>query len=100
MATDGPNRIAASNRRKAVNPSCESCFFGCRMLCALDLDAPCTTYRPDSSEGLVPPSQTSLLMEAEADPTVGPTPIPVPLRAPVFIEHPPVQMDLRELVPA
>jgi hypothetical protein len=32
------------------------------MLCALDLDAPCSTFRPDSDRGLVPPRQPALLV--------------------------------------
>jgi hypothetical protein len=32
------------------------------MLCALDLDEPCSTFRPDSSQGLVPPRQPALLV--------------------------------------
>jgi hypothetical protein len=37
------------------------------MLCALDLDEPCSTFRPDTPAGLVPPRQPSLLLRrAEA----------------------------------
>jgi hypothetical protein len=32
------------------------------MLCALDLEEPCATFRPDRPEGLVPPRQPVLLM--------------------------------------
>jgi hypothetical protein len=32
------------------------------MLCALDLDEPCSTFRPDSPHGLVPPRQPALLL--------------------------------------
>jgi hypothetical protein len=38
------------------------------MLCALELDEPCSTFRPDSSEGLVPPTQPMLLVRSEGDP--------------------------------
>jgi hypothetical protein len=55
-------------RRKA--PSCEECFFGCRGLCALDLDGPCPTFRPDSPEGLVPPRQPALLLRDPEPDTV------------------------------
>jgi hypothetical protein len=34
------------------------------MLCALELGSPCSTYRPDSPQGLVPPQQPMLLVEA------------------------------------
>ena len=32
------------------------------MLCALELGGPCSTYRPDSPYGLVPPKQPMLLV--------------------------------------
>ena len=32
------------------------------LLCALELDEPCTTFRPNRPEGLVPPRQPVLLM--------------------------------------
>ena len=37
--------------------SCESCFFRCNMLCALEQAEPCATFRPDRPEGLRPPQQ-------------------------------------------
>jgi hypothetical protein len=37
--------------------SCDQCFFKCNTLCALQLDEPCSTFRPDTPEGLRPPSQ-------------------------------------------
>ncbi len=46
----------------AVKPSCDDCFFRRRNLCALALDEPCPTFRPDTPNGLVPPLQPSLLM--------------------------------------
>lgn len=52
-------RSASRRKRK---PGCESCFFGCRDLCALDLSGPCATYRPDSPDGLLPPRQPALLI--------------------------------------
>ncbi len=50
----------AGRRRKTV--SCEQCFFGTRGLCALNLGGPCSTFRPDRPEGLVPPLQPALLI--------------------------------------
>ncbi len=50
---------------KGPKPSCATCYFGVRMLCALDLNGPCTTFRPDSPDGLVPPQQPMLLVEAD-----------------------------------
>ena len=55
-----------TQRRARTKPSCESCYFGSRMLCALELGAPCSTYRPDSPSGLVPPAQPMLLIDAAA----------------------------------
>lgn len=46
-------------------PRCEDCFFHRHMLCALALDRPCPTFRPDTPEGLVPPRQPSLLMRQQ-----------------------------------
>ena len=99
MANDRADRSSAGRGQRADKPSCETCYFGRRLLCALDLDAPCTTFRLDSPAGLMPPAQPSLLMNAAADPIVPSSPAPAP-RAPVFVEHTPVQLDLRSLVPA
>ena len=44
-------------RARSKKPSCEECYFRCNMLCALSLDAPCPTFRPDHPEGLRPPRQ-------------------------------------------
>jgi hypothetical protein len=52
----------AKKRRKKNGPRCEDCFFHRHMLCALDLDEPCSTFRPDSPHGLVPPRQPALLL--------------------------------------
>lgn len=45
---------AGNSAKKA---SCEGCYFKCNLLCALDLDAPCPTFRPDHPDGLRPPQQ-------------------------------------------
>jgi hypothetical protein len=37
--------------------SCEGCFFRANLLCALELDEPCATFRPNRPEGLRPPQQ-------------------------------------------
>jgi hypothetical protein len=44
-------------RVKSKKPSCEECYFRCNMLCALTLDEPCSTFRPDHPEGLRPARQ-------------------------------------------
>jgi len=43
--------------RSTTNAACEDCFFRCNLLCALELDEPCPTVRPNSPEGLPPPQQ-------------------------------------------
>ena len=48
--------------RAAPKASCEDCFFRKRNLCALGLDEPCPTFRPDTPRGLVPPRQPALLL--------------------------------------
>ena len=53
---------SAGGRSKAKAPSCEDCYFRKNLLCSLDLDSPCATFRPDRPEGLVPPRQPVLLM--------------------------------------
>jgi hypothetical protein len=45
--------------------SCEDCFFRKNLLCALDLDEPCATFRPDSPEGLRPPRQLHFTFRSE-----------------------------------
>ena len=45
--------------------TCEDCFFRRNLLCALELDAPCTTFRPDSPEGLRPPQQLRFTFRQE-----------------------------------
>jgi hypothetical protein len=47
----------AQRRGTAKKVSCEDCFFRNNLLCALDLDEPCATFRPNSPEGLRPPRQ-------------------------------------------
>ncbi|HET6831043.1 MAG TPA: hypothetical protein VFH44_06795 [Solirubrobacterales bacterium] len=62
------------SRRAKAKPSCESCYFGVRMLCALELGEPCSTFRPDSPHGLVPPAQPMLLIGADGA-TLEPEPL-------------------------
>jgi hypothetical protein len=52
----------ATGRARGKQPSCEDCFFHKNLLCALDLEEPCATFRPNRPEGLVPPRQPVLLM--------------------------------------
>ncbi len=48
--------------RKSDTPKCEDCYFRKKMLCALDVEEPCVTFRPSRPEGLVPPRQPVLLL--------------------------------------
>ena len=43
---------------------CEDCYFRKNMLCALNLDAPCPTYRP-ADRGLAPERQLSFVFRTE-----------------------------------
>ena len=43
---------------------CEDCYFGQNMLCALNLDAPCPTFRP-AERGLAPERQLSFVFRTE-----------------------------------
>lgn len=66
----GAGTATARRRRRKKAPSCDSCFFGCRGLCALELGRPCATYRPDGPEGLAPPRQPELLLRAGQEATL------------------------------
>ena len=68
----GRTRQKPKRRRKGAH-TCEDCFFHKHMLCALALDEPCSTFRPDTPDGLVPPRQPSLLLRQAA---AGPLPEP------------------------
>jgi len=46
-----------ARQRTTQKVSCEDCFFRRNLLCALGLEEPCATFRPDSPEGLRPPQQ-------------------------------------------
>ena len=69
------------SRRAKAKPSCESCYFGVRMLCALELGEPCTTFRPDSPQGLTPPAQPVLLIGRRGSRRRSDTATPQPLAA-------------------
>ena len=43
---------------------CEDCYFHQNMLCALNLDKPCTTFRP-AERGLEPERQLAFVFRAE-----------------------------------
>ena len=62
----GLRRKGTAKRRRKNGQSCQDCFFHRRMLCALDLDEPCSTFRADDPQGLVPPRQPALLIRDRA----------------------------------
>jgi len=45
--------------------SCDDCFFRRNLLCALSLDEPCATFRPNTPGGLRPPRQLRLVFRQE-----------------------------------
>jgi hypothetical protein len=58
--------VAAPPRAKrSKKVTCEECFFARNGLCALELDEPCATFRPDHPDGLRPPSQMRFVFRQE-----------------------------------
>ena len=55
----------AKGRTAVKKVTCEQCFFRRNMLCALALEEPCATFRPDSPEGLRPPRQMRFVFRQE-----------------------------------
>ncbi len=51
--------------RTAKRVACDECFFRRNLLCALDLDDPCPTFRPDGPGGLAPPQQLRFAFRQE-----------------------------------
>lgn len=51
-------------RRAQRKVSCEDCYFRCNLLCALELDEPCATFRPNEAQ-LKPPPQMRLVFRQE-----------------------------------
>ena len=45
--------------------TCEGCYFRANTLCALTVDEPCATFRPDRPEGLSPPQQLRFAFRQE-----------------------------------
>jgi hypothetical protein len=57
MGVDEEVESVAKGRAAAKKVSCDECYFRCNLLCALNLDEPCATFRPDHPDGLRPPRQ-------------------------------------------
>jgi hypothetical protein len=55
----------ATRRGKVGQASCESCFFGENLLCAIRGSGPCATFRPAGPDGLTPPSQLRFVFRSE-----------------------------------
>ena len=57
--------LAAPRSAKSRKVTCEECFFARNGLCALELDEPCATFRPDHPDGLRPPRQMRFVFRQE-----------------------------------
>jgi hypothetical protein len=65
---DGPVKGKGSGvqqPRGTKKVTCADCFFGSNGLCALALDQPCATFRPDGPDGLRPPRQLRFVFRQE-----------------------------------
>ena len=62
---EGFGGVLPAGTAKAKKVSCEECFFGRNGLCALALDEPCATFRPNHPEGLRPPTQLRFVFRQE-----------------------------------
>jgi hypothetical protein len=51
-------------KRAAKKVSCEDCFFHANLLCALELNEPCSTFRPNEAQ-LRPPQQLRFVFRQE-----------------------------------
>jgi hypothetical protein len=54
-----------NSRARVPKVSCDDCFFGQNMLCAVSSSGPCATYRPNHPEGLRPPSQLQFVFRQD-----------------------------------
>jgi hypothetical protein len=66
-AVTGALGLVRSSRlmAKAKKVTCEDCYFRRNLLCALRLDEPCSTFRPDHPDGLRPPQQMRFVFRQE-----------------------------------
>jgi hypothetical protein len=55
---------AAGGRRTAPKPTCEGCYFRVNLLCALQVEEPCSTFRPNEAQ-LRPPQQMRFVFRQE-----------------------------------
>jgi hypothetical protein len=59
-------QTAKPTKKRKKAPTCDGCFFRQNLLCALELDAACPTFRPNCAEGLTPPRQLRFAFRTEA----------------------------------
>jgi hypothetical protein len=59
-----PSWYSMAPMPKSKPARCEDCFFRQNMLCALDLDKPCTTFRA-ADRGLAPERQLAFVFRTE-----------------------------------
>ena len=52
-------------RGKGRKVTCDDCFFKRNGLCALVVEQPCATFRPDGPDGLHPPRQMRFVFRQE-----------------------------------
>jgi hypothetical protein len=52
-------------RAPARKVSCDDCFFRQNLLCALEGNRPCSTFRPAGPDGLTPPRQLRFTFRQE-----------------------------------
>jgi hypothetical protein len=64
LGGDVQRKQGKPKRRAKVLVSCEDCFFRQNLLCALDLDEPCATFRPNEAQ-LKPPPQLRFVFRQE-----------------------------------
>ena len=57
--------VAPPRAKRSKKVTCAECFFARNGLCALGLDEPCPTFRPDHPDGLRPPEQLRFVFRQE-----------------------------------
>ena len=62
LRREGAQRLMAAAKKRCI--TCDDCYFGKNMLCALNLGKPCPTFRP-AERGLRPERQLSFVFRTE-----------------------------------
>jgi hypothetical protein len=57
-------QVTRAPKRAQPKISCDDCYFRVNLLCALDLNEPCATFRPNAAQ-LRPPSQLQFVFRQE-----------------------------------